>query len=204
MLAQCHAYFSCRALIFLHRPRSDLIFTSVKDTTSCTPARRIAVPASRYTVHTAKAIEAADRIANLVTLPGQVIKHTPMFTCMVTLAAVVHLSAYVITRNTELRIVIKERLTLSIGALKTVREIWQVADSVLQRVRMAAREIMTLKKPEAAQLVATTLDPDLYDLANSDLWNDGLQDPLFNEIASIDPPGHGVDPSLFPPQNELL
>jgi len=126
-----------------------------------------------------------------------------MFTCMVTLAAVVHLSAYVITRNTELRILIKERLTLSIGALKTVREIWQVADSVLQRVRMAAREIMTLRKPEATQMVATTLDPDLYDLANSDLWNDGLQDPLFNEIASIGAPGHGVDPS-FPPQNELL
>ncbi|MCJ1404274.1 hypothetical protein MMC11_007499 [Xylographa trunciseda] len=196
MMFQAHMIINA-ALIFLHRPRSDLIFTSVKDTTSCTPARRIAVPASRYAVHTAKAIEAADRIASMVTLPGQLLKHTPLFTCMVTLAAVVHLSAYVINRNVDQRSIIKERLLLSIGALKSVREIWPVADSVLQRVRGAAREILTLRQPNAANLLQQQVDPELYSAGSCDIWLENVQDSIFSEIAE----GQTFEPLMYHTQS---
>ncbi|MCJ1317182.1 hypothetical protein MMC15_002505 [Xylographa vitiligo] len=192
MMFQAHMIINA-AIIFLHRPRSDLIFTSVKDTTSCTPARRIAVPASRYAVHTAKAIEAADRIARMVTLPGQLLKHTPLFTCMVTLAAVVHLSAYVINRNADQRSIIKERLLLSIGALKSVRDIWPVADSVLQRVRGAAREILTLRQPNAAHLLQQQVDPELYNTGSCDVWLENVQDSIFSEIAD----GQTFEPLMY-------
>lgn len=185
-----------RALVFLHRPRSDLIFTSVKDTTSCTPARRIAVPASRYAIHTAKAVEAADKITSLITLPGVLLKHTPLFTCMITLAAVVHLSAYVINRSADQRSLIKERLSLSIGALKGVREIWPVADSVLQRVRGAAREIMSLRQPNAATLLQAQVDPDLYSTGSCDVWLENVQDNVFNEIADIVPLSQAYETQL--------
>ncbi|MCJ1376929.1 hypothetical protein MMC17_000019 [Xylographa soralifera] len=195
MMFQAHMIINA-AMIFLHRPRSDLIFTSVKDTTSCTPARRIAVPASRYAVHTAKAIEAADRVARMVTLPGQLLKHTPLFTCMVTLAAVVHLSAYVINRNADQRSIIKERLSLSIGALKCVRDIWPVADSVLQRVRGAAREILTLRQPNAAHLLQQQVDPELYNTGSCDVWLENVQDSIFGEIAD----GQAFEPLMYQTQ----
>ncbi|MCJ1281608.1 hypothetical protein MMC26_000928 [Xylographa opegraphella] len=195
MMFQAHMIINA-AIIFLHRPRSDLIFTTVKDTTSCTPARRIAVPASRYAIHTAKAIEAADRIARMITLPGQLLKHTPLFTCMVTLAGVVHLSAYVINRNADQRSTIKERLSLSIGALKSVRDIWPVADSVLQRVRGAAREILTLRQPNAANLLQQQVDPELYNTGSCDVWLENVQDSIFSEIAD----GHSFEPLMYQTQ----
>ena len=155
------------------------------------------MPASRYAVHTAKAIEAADRIARMVTLPGQLLKHTPLFTCMVTLAAVVHLSAYVINRNADQRTIIKERLSLSIGALKSVRDIWPVADSVLQRVRGAAREILTLRQPNAAHLLQQQVDPELYNTGSCDVWLENVQDSIFSEIAD----GQAFEPLMYQTQS---
>ena len=117
---------------------------------------------------------------------------------MVTLQCVVHLSAYVITSGVEQRGKIKERLTLGIGALKTVRETWPVADSVLQRVKAAAREIMALRKPQDTHMLENTnINPELFDLAGSQIWLEGVYDPLFNEIAGVGPSEPVVAPLTY-------
>ena len=161
------------------------MFTQVQDTTSCTPPRRIAVPASRYAVHTAKAIAAADKIAALVTLPCPMIKHTPFFTCMITLGAVVHLSAHVITKSQEQKSIFKDRLALGVGALKAVREVWAVADSVMLRIKGAAREILGGKMPPPQLALEANVIPDAYNIIGCDLWLDGLQDPIFAEMTEM-------------------
>jgi hypothetical protein len=92
-------------------------------------------------VHTAKACNAADRISSLITLPGSVVKHTPLFSCIITLGAVVHLSAFVTSQGTGQRAAIKDKLALSIGALKSVCETWAIADSVLKMIKAAAKEV---------------------------------------------------------------
>ncbi|MCJ1311211.1 hypothetical protein MMC25_004882 [Agyrium rufum] len=147
MLFQAHMVVNA-ASVFLHRPRSSLIFTSVNDTTRCTPARRLGAPTYSYGLHTAKAVAAADRIANLITLPGPILNHTPFATCMLTLGAVVHLSAYVLTpegKPNEAQS-LKELLGLEVGALKAIGATWNVAGAVMERIKGASREVLQWKK----------------------------------------------------------
>jgi hypothetical protein len=136
-------------------------------------------------------------MTGLITLPGKLLKHTPLFTCMLTLAAVVHLSAYAINPKVDQRLLIKDRLVLEIGALKTIKEIWPIADSVIQKVKAAAREILSYKAPQAQLTLEAPLDPSLYDLANPDLWTDPLNDTLFSDIANMGTAGHDFSQPLL-------
>ena len=115
---------------------------------------------------------------------------------MITLGAVVHLSAFVITRGADQRAIIKERLSLGIGALKTMKEVWPVAESVLQRVKGAAREIISLRKSATSNMPDPHL-PDMYTGGSYDVWLEGLQDPLFNEIAEMGPAGQVMQPVIY-------
>ena len=158
----------------------------VKDQTSCTPSRRYGVPLARFSVHTAKCIQAADRIADLVNLPSDSLQHTPLFTCMLTLSAVVHLSAYVISKNSERRSSIRERLALSVGALKGIKGTWEVAGSVLQTIKAAAREVMSgsvnLEGSHPAIDQACPYGPE-----GAYQWVMTAQDPLFTEVPELLP-----------------
>ena len=144
MLFQAHMIINA-ATIFLHRPRSSLAFSPVPDDTTCTPPRQISQPLKPMAFHTTKAIRAADTISKLITLPTPLIKHTPWFTCVITLGAIVHLSACCFVLAGEDAFVSKERIRLGVGALKTMEEIWPVAGCVLQQVKGVAREVFAIR-----------------------------------------------------------
>lgn len=45
----------------------------------------------------------------------------------------------------------KERIRLSVGALKTLENIWHVAQCVLMQVKVVSREVFSLPRPEGAK-----------------------------------------------------
>src|SRR5690606_32511625 len=147
MLFQAHMVVYATA-IYLHRPRSHLVVSLVADETSCTPATGYAASVHPVGFHTSKAVHAANAISKLVTLPTPLIKHSPFFTCVLTLATVVHLSACSWLLTGDEGYLAKERIRLGIGALKTLDEVWGVAGAVLTQVKSAAREVFRYPRME--------------------------------------------------------
>ncbi|KAI5841976.1 hypothetical protein DFP73DRAFT_528391 [Morchella snyderi] len=150
MLFQAHMVVHA-ATIYLHRPKSHLAISLVPSDTSCTSPESWSTSTKPIAMHTAKAITAANTIAKLVTLPAPLIKHTPFFTCVITLAAIVHLSACSWLLTGDEGFLAKERIRLGVGALKTLGEVWSVADCVLMQVKGVAREVFAMHIPEGTQ-----------------------------------------------------
>lgn len=150
MLFQAHMVINA-STIYLHRPKSSLASSLVPDDTSCTPESKYSTATKPIALHTAKAIQAANTISKLITLPCPLIKHTPFFTCVITLAAIVHLSACSWLLHGDEGFLAKERIRLGVGALKTLEEVWNVAGCVLMQVKGVAREVFSLQMPEGEQ-----------------------------------------------------
>ncbi|KAF2430088.1 hypothetical protein EJ08DRAFT_649886 [Tothia fuscella] len=146
ILFQAHMIVSACA-IMLHRPRSDLSTEDVKEVTTCVGAGQTSPTASLHTdIHTAKAMQAAKDISFLITLPCPLIKHTPFFTCAVTMASIVFLSYWSFIATESGDAFIKENIRLNIGVLKTLGEIWPIAGTVLKQVRGVAKELFQSRK----------------------------------------------------------
>ncbi|KAL7271926.1 hypothetical protein RUND412_005288 [Rhizina undulata] len=146
MLFQAHMVINA-STINLHRPKSHIAIALVPDDTSCTPPAQWSTSPKPIAQHTAKAINAANTISKLITLPCPLIKHTPFFTCVITLGAIVHLSACSWLLTGDEGFLAKERIRLGVGALKTLEEVWSVAGCVLQQVKSVAREVFSLPAP---------------------------------------------------------
>jgi hypothetical protein len=121
------------------------MFTSIQDATTWNASRQPTPATSQQIVHTAKAIEAADRISNLITLPGDSLKHSPLFAVSVAESALVHLSAYILSTEAEQTSLIRDRVALGVGALKGVRLTWPLASGVLDTLRQASREVIAVR-----------------------------------------------------------
>lgn len=107
------------------------------------------MPGESYNVHAAKTIQAAQDISTLITLPVALTKHTHFFTCVVSLASIVHLSCWSVLvpliDDTDL----KQQLRLSTGALKSLWQLWPSAGRAFGQVKGVAREIYAVKKQAA-------------------------------------------------------
>src|SRR6187402_2511829 len=134
-----------RTTILLHRESSELDSSVARGVTSCAPHKPI-VPGQSYNVHAAKTIQAAQDISKLIQLPVLLTKHTHFFTCVVTLASIVHLSCWSLLLHDE---DLKQQLRLNTGALKTLNQIWPSAGRAFGQVKSVAQEIFTAKKRAA-------------------------------------------------------
>ncbi|PWW72308.1 hypothetical protein C7212DRAFT_354685 [Tuber magnatum] len=161
MLFQAHMVINA-STIYLHRPKSSLASPLVPDDTSCTPESKYSTATKPIALHTAKAIQAANTISKLITLPCPLIKHTPFFTCVITLAAIVHLSACSWLLHGDEGFLAKERIRLGVGALKTLEEVWSVAGCVLMQVKGVAREVFSLQVPEGEHFTGIITEEEVY------------------------------------------
>ncbi|CZS92637.1 related to Zn(II)2Cys6 transcriptional activator [Rhynchosporium agropyri] len=147
MLFQAHMITEATTIL-LHREASELDSSAARDVTSCAPHMAV-VPGPTHNIHAAKTIQAAQEISKLIQLPVPLIKHTHFFTCVVTLASIVHLSCWSILvplmRDDDL----KQQLRLSTGALKTLCQVWPAAGKAFGQVKGVAQEIYTAKKQAA-------------------------------------------------------
>jgi hypothetical protein len=113
------------------------------------------------------------------------VKHTPLFSCITALGAVVHLSAFVLSYDPAKRTSIRGKLALSTGALKQIGDTWRVAQSVLGTIQAAAREIILSRGR------LPTLDSSIgagkgaiFEQVNG-LYLEDLQDPFFLDLANL-------------------
>jgi hypothetical protein len=136
-----------RTTILLHREHSQLDSSVAKDVTSCAPHQEIP-PGESYNIHAAKTIQAAQDISNLITIPVNLTKHTHFFTCVVSLASIVHLSCWSVLMPL-IDDDIKQQLRLSTGALKSLWQVWPSAGQAFGQVKGVAREMYAAKKQAA-------------------------------------------------------
>ena len=96
-----------------------------------------------------KIIQAAQDIAKLITLPVSLAKHTHFFTCVVTLASIVHLSCWSVFLPVIHDDDLKQQLRLNTGALKSLWQVWPSAGQAFGQVKGVAQEIYAAKKQAA-------------------------------------------------------
>jgi hypothetical protein len=123
-----------------------LSFEDVKDVTTCVTTCNGPLPGQYKDLHTAKAMQAAKDICVLIKLPCPLVKHTPFFTCAVTMAAVVYLSYWSFIATESGDSVIKEHIRLNIGVLKTWAKVMPIAKTVLGQVKGVAQELFASRK----------------------------------------------------------
>ena len=153
-----------------------------------------------------KCTSAADKIAELITYPGDNLQHTPLFTCMLTLSSVVHLSAYVLAHDVAQRAAIRERLALSVGSLKSIKGTWFLASSVLQSIKGAAREVMAMNNRVEQSISSASSDsfPTEHSTPTHDPWAVTLHDPLFTQIPDLLPSDKLINTAAFPDAGKTM
>ena len=104
------------------------------------------LPGNYKDLHTAKAMRAAMDICVLIKMPCPLVKHTPFFTCAVTMAAVVYLSYWSFIATESGDDVIKEHIRLNIGVLKSLAPVMPIAKTVLGQVKGVAKDLFASRK----------------------------------------------------------
>ncbi|TLD38509.1 hypothetical protein E2P81_ATG01052 [Venturia nashicola] len=146
VLFEAHMIVSA-CTIMLHRPRSDLNLDEVEKVKTCVAAHgSTPLPGGCKDVHTVKAMQAARDISGLVLLPCPMIKHTPFFSCAVTMSSIVFLSYWSFIALESDDAFIKDNVKLNIGVLKTLGELWPIANTVLGQVKGVAQELFQSRK----------------------------------------------------------
>ncbi|PMD65312.1 uncharacterized protein K444DRAFT_518763 [Hyaloscypha bicolor E] len=147
MLFQAHMITEATTIL-LHREHSELDSSVARNVDSCAPHKPI-IPGQSYNIHAAKTIQAAQDVSKLIQLPVPLVKHTHFFTCVVTLASIVHLSCWSVMMPLVHDDDLKQQLRLNTGALKTLWQVWPSAGMAFGQVKGVAQEIYAAKKQAA-------------------------------------------------------
>jgi hypothetical protein len=151
VLFQAHMV-NAGATIMLHRPRSNLGFGRVEGVNICVQPGQVLLPTQTREIHTAKCLTSAENISSLIRLPGQLLYHTPFFTCVVVMAAVVHLSYWSFLVPDGQDDIIKQSIRLDVGTLQQYSNTWPIAHVVLGQVRGVAHTLFNSKKAMSIHL----------------------------------------------------
>ncbi|OAK97830.1 hypothetical protein IQ06DRAFT_328105 [Phaeosphaeriaceae sp. SRC1lsM3a] len=151
VLFQAHMVNS-GSTIMLHRPRSNLGFGRVEGVNICVQPGQVLLPTQTREIHTAKCLTSAENISSLIRLPGQLLYHTPFFTCVVVMASVVHLSYWSFLVPDGQDDIIKQSIRLDVGTLQQYSNTWPIANVVLGQVRGVAHTLFNSKKAMSIHL----------------------------------------------------
>ena len=151
VLFQAHMV-NAGSTIMLHRPRSSLGFGRVEGVNICVQPGQVLLPTQTREIHTAKCLTSAENISSLIRLPGQLLFHTPFFTCVVVMASVVHLSYWSFLVPDGQDDIIKQSIRLDVGTLQQYSNTWPIASVVLGQVRGVAHTLFNSKKAMSIHL----------------------------------------------------
>jgi hypothetical protein len=138
-------------IVDLHRQLSTLAYSAIEGVSKCCPQ---APPESllqrnspESDLHTRRVLHSIEQFESLLTLPTNIVSHTPFIICMIAVVAVTHLSAcrYVF-KGQDLRLN-RERIRVTMGALKAMGEHWSLGKRTYQEISVIAREILSLDRP---------------------------------------------------------
>ncbi|KAJ4345129.1 hypothetical protein N0V95_005901 [Ascochyta clinopodiicola] len=151
VLFQAHMV-NAGSTIMLHRPRSNLGFGRVEGVNICVQPGQVLLPTQTREIHTAKCLTSAENISSLIRLPGQLLHHTPFFTCVVVMASVVHLSYWSFLVPDGQDDIVKQSIRLDVGTLQQYSNTWPIANVVLGQVRGVAHTLFNSKKAMSIHL----------------------------------------------------
>ncbi|KAF9692071.1 hypothetical protein EKO04_009987 [Ascochyta lentis] len=151
VLFQAHMV-NAGSTIMLHRPRSNLGFGRVEGVNICVQPGQVLLPTQTREIHTAKCLTSAENISSLIRLPGQLLHHTPFFTCVVVMASVVHLSYWSFLVPDGQDDIVKQSIRLDVGTLQQYSNTWPIASVVLGQVRGVAHTLFNSKKAMSIHL----------------------------------------------------
>ncbi|KAL4984104.1 hypothetical protein BDW68DRAFT_167648 [Aspergillus falconensis] len=136
-------------VVDLHRQLSTLSYTPIESIAHCSPPpppeclRGCNTPECQ--LHTAKVLRAIDAFDDLLTLPTNIATHTPFIICMISNLVIAHLAACRFHYQGQALKLARERIRLSMGALKVLGEYWAMGQRTYREVGVVAREILGLK-----------------------------------------------------------
>ncbi|KAL4995356.1 hypothetical protein BDV10DRAFT_134486 [Aspergillus recurvatus] len=136
-------------VVELHRQLSTLFYTPVESIAHCSPRpppeslRGCNTPECQ--LHTTKVLRAIDAFDDLLTLPTNIATHTPFIICMISNLVIAHLAACRFHYQGQALKLARERIRLSMGALKVLGEYWTMGRRTYREVGVVAREILGLK-----------------------------------------------------------
>ncbi|KAK9236431.1 hypothetical protein V1525DRAFT_217702 [Lipomyces kononenkoae] len=139
----------------LHRQLSTLAYSPIEAVTHCAPPappeRLRGCNTPECKLHTSKVLRAIERLDALLTLPTNIATHTPFIICMIANTAIAHLAACRYFYEGQQLQLGRERIRLTMGALKTLSEYWPMGKRTYQEVGIVAREILSLEDPSGRQ-----------------------------------------------------
>ncbi|KAL3488381.1 hypothetical protein BJX62DRAFT_212023 [Aspergillus germanicus] len=147
-------------VVDLHRQLSSLAYSPIEAIAHCAPD---APPESlrgcnsaECQLHTAKVLRSIDQFDELLTLPTNIATHTPFIICMIANTVIAHLSACRFHYQGHQLKLARERIRLSMGALKVLGEYWPMGLRTYKEVGIVAREILGLKDQQQKNVVEVT------------------------------------------------
>ncbi len=127
-------------------------------------------------IHSTITIQAANKLSDLILLPGSLTDHSPFFICTVALSAMVNLSAYSLDVNDARTDAMKERVILAAGALSLLSEIWAVGVPILREVKTVARGVFNAESGNGT--LAWDVNSDGQSISNPVIDNLSWQDQM--------------------------
>lgn len=166
----------CRYTVDIHRYLSTLAYHPIESVSTCAPPPppdRLGPIFSRDAhIHTAKILRAIERIADMLTLPIRLARHTPFNICMIATMTIAHLSACKHVFTGEQLKVARERIRVAMGALEVFAEIWPRAKKIVCEVKIVARTLLSL---EPRPCETSTTSPEVVDSSQNPKQNLALQ-----------------------------
>lgn len=165
--------------IIIHRPRSSYTLVQNHYLTACTKFPTPAIAGYDIVSHTSKALQAANALSKLISIQSPLANHTPCFSCSIASSATVQMPAFMLEDDTGEAQALKERLRLSLGALKSISEVWPLAGLVNRQLAEFARSMFArparAPEPEVARLMLPATTPAEMQTIFTDLFQDSLQ-----------------------------
>jgi hypothetical protein len=132
----------------MHRCLSTCLYDPIEAVSSCAPPPppdTLPVHFQDAPMHTAKILQAAEKLTNMLTMPVSMAKHTPFSICMIATTIIGYLSACKYTLKDEKLNLARERIRVAMGALDAFGEVWLGAKRTATEVKTVAHHMLNLE-----------------------------------------------------------
>ncbi|KAL3485198.1 hypothetical protein BJX62DRAFT_247773 [Aspergillus germanicus] len=154
ILFQAHMLMHC-ASIYLHYPKSYLLaFLPSARETFCSHLPDPTTSSVNPQIHTAKVVNGAVGLSKLAMFPTSVINYSPFVACTLVLSSVIQLAVLSVDWLPAFGADC-QFLSLNIGVLNSMRDMWPIAGNSTQRIRELTKEVQEYRSEDSRVLLDT-------------------------------------------------
>ncbi|KAJ0426568.1 hypothetical protein BJY00DRAFT_91980 [Aspergillus carlsbadensis] len=154
ILFQANMLMHC-ASIYLHYPKSYLLASlpSARET-FCSHLPGISTSSANPQIHTAKVVNGAVGLSKLAMLTTSVIDYSPFVACTLVLSSVIQLAVLSVDWLPAFGADC-QFLSLNIGVLNSMSDMWPIAGNSMQRIRELTKEVQAYRSRDSRVLLDT-------------------------------------------------